>query len=171
MVTYIASTSKLMLISPETVEETIALEITSGAIPWKCSHKASPPGRHQEQAPKQRCTFRPTTFSSVQFSSVQFSSVHTARARQLWPFDVRRLPQILHAMPPGPERTRLEGVVDAYGAHADPGQLQECVVDAYGAHADPGQLQEGVQSQILTSLPFFQNGANCGVEMYFAVGS
>ena len=28
--------------------------------------KASPPGRHQEQAPKQRCTFRPTTFSSVQ---------------------------------------------------------------------------------------------------------
>ena len=31
--------------------------------------KASPPGRHQEQAPKQRCTFRPTTFSSVQFGS------------------------------------------------------------------------------------------------------
>ena len=29
--------------------------------------KASPPGRHQEQAPKQRCTFSPTTFSSVQF--------------------------------------------------------------------------------------------------------
>ena len=60
--------------------------------------KASPPGRHQEQTPKQRCTFRPTAFSSVQspqkpqkflkppaaraqfssvqFSSVQFSSVH-----------------------------------------------------------------------------------------------
>ena len=38
------------------------------------NNKASPPGRHQEQAPKQRCTFRPTTFSSVQFSSVQFSS-------------------------------------------------------------------------------------------------
>ena len=37
--------------------------------------KASPPGGHQEQAPKWRCTFRPTTFSSVQFSSVQFSSV------------------------------------------------------------------------------------------------
>ena len=37
--------------------------------------KASPPGRHQEQAPKQRCTFSPTTFSSVQFSSVQFSHV------------------------------------------------------------------------------------------------
>ena len=37
------------------------------------------PGRHQEQASKQRCTFRPITFSSVQFSSVQssvqFSSV------------------------------------------------------------------------------------------------
>ena len=31
--------------------------------------KASPPGRHQEQAPEQRCTFRPTTFSSVQFDS------------------------------------------------------------------------------------------------------
>ena len=30
-----------------------------------------PPGRHQEQAPKQRCTFSSTTFSSVQFSSVQ----------------------------------------------------------------------------------------------------
>ena len=30
------------------------------------NNKASPPGRHQEQAPKQRCTFRPTTFSSVQ---------------------------------------------------------------------------------------------------------
>ena len=26
---------------------------------------------HQEQAPKQRCTFRPTTFSSVQFSPVR----------------------------------------------------------------------------------------------------
>ena len=31
------------------------------------NNKASPPGRHQEQAPKQRCTFSPTTFSSVQF--------------------------------------------------------------------------------------------------------
>ena len=30
------------------------------------NNKASPPGRHQEQAPKQRCTFSPTTFSSVQ---------------------------------------------------------------------------------------------------------
>ena len=33
------------------------------------NNKASPPGRHQEQAPKQRCTFSPTTFSSVQFST------------------------------------------------------------------------------------------------------
>ena len=31
--------------------------------------KASPPGRHQEQAPEQRCTFSPTAFSSVQESS------------------------------------------------------------------------------------------------------
>ena len=31
------------------------------------NNKASPPGRHQEQAPKQRCTFSSTTFSSVQF--------------------------------------------------------------------------------------------------------
>ena len=30
------------------------------------NNKASPPGRHQEQAPKQRCTFSTTTFSSVQ---------------------------------------------------------------------------------------------------------
>ena len=29
--------------------------------------KASPPGRHQEQARKQRCTFRPTAFSSFQW--------------------------------------------------------------------------------------------------------
>ena len=29
------------------------------------NNKASPPGRHQEQVPKQRCTFRPTAFSSV----------------------------------------------------------------------------------------------------------
>ena len=40
------------------------------------NNKASPPGRHQEQAPKQRCTFSPTTFSSVQFSlHSKFSSV------------------------------------------------------------------------------------------------
>ena len=32
--------------------------------------KASPPGRHQEQAPKQRCTFSSTTFSSVQYVRV-----------------------------------------------------------------------------------------------------
>ena len=52
--------------------------------PSRLANKASPPGRHQEQAPKQRCTFRPTTYSSVQFStpvgygrslSVQFSLV------------------------------------------------------------------------------------------------
>ena len=30
------------------------------------NNKASAPGRHQEQAPKQRCSFSPTTFSSVQ---------------------------------------------------------------------------------------------------------
>ena len=34
------------------------------------NNKASPPGRHQEQAPKQRCTFSSTTFSSVQFSTI-----------------------------------------------------------------------------------------------------
>ena len=33
--------------------------------------KASPPGRHQEQAPEQRCNFSPTAFSSVQFSPLQ----------------------------------------------------------------------------------------------------
>ena len=33
--------------------------------------KASPPGRHQEQAPKQRCTFRP---HAMPLRSVQFSS-------------------------------------------------------------------------------------------------
>ena len=32
----------------------------------RVNNKASPPGRHQEQTPKQRCTFSPTTFSSVQ---------------------------------------------------------------------------------------------------------
>ena len=36
------------------------------------NNEASPPGRHQEQAPKQRCTFRPTTFSSVQFSTIPY---------------------------------------------------------------------------------------------------
>ena len=39
---------------------------------------ASPPGHHQEQAPKQRCTFRPTTFSSVQMS---VGAALSARAR------------------------------------------------------------------------------------------
>ena len=65
------------------------------AMPYHATFKfssASPPGRHQEQAPKQRCTFRPTSvfcqFSSasgrsnmlyfwhhfVQFSSVQLTT-------------------------------------------------------------------------------------------------
>ena len=46
------------------------------------NNKASPPGRHQERAPKQRCTFIPTTSSSVQtyhgFSSVCY------RRRNQW---------------------------------------------------------------------------------------
>ena len=37
--------------------------------------EASPPGRHQEQAPKQRCTFSSTTFSSVQCSWQQTGCV------------------------------------------------------------------------------------------------
>ena len=37
--------------------------------------EASPPGRHQEQAPKQRCTFSSTTFSSVQFSAMMLLTV------------------------------------------------------------------------------------------------
>ena len=56
------------------------------------NNKASPPGRHQEQTPKQRCTFRPTTFSSVQFSSpgapsqtstIPYHTIRTARAINL----------------------------------------------------------------------------------------
>ena len=39
------------------------------------NNKASPPGRHQEQAPKQRCTFSPTTFSSVQFRTREVGKV------------------------------------------------------------------------------------------------
>ena len=39
------------------------------------NNKASPPGRHQEQAPKQRCTFSSTTFSSVQFNVHVYSAV------------------------------------------------------------------------------------------------
>ena len=38
--------------------------------------KASPPGRHQEQAPKQRCTFSPTTFSSVQLSATYHTDLY-----------------------------------------------------------------------------------------------
>ena len=46
------------------------------------NNKASPPGRHQEQAPKQRCTFSSTTFSSVQFNvsdTLPLSPSHSAR--------------------------------------------------------------------------------------------
>ena len=43
--------------------------------------KASPPGRHQEQAPKQRCTFRPTSFSSVQ--SIKPRPLSVIRNRRL----------------------------------------------------------------------------------------
>ena len=49
------------------VWESDVLPFTEGCA--GANNKASPPGRHQEQAPKQRCTFRPITFSSVQFSS------------------------------------------------------------------------------------------------------
>ena len=50
--------------------------------------KASPPGRHQEQAPKQRCTFRPTAFSSVQFSSVATLLALVTRSQERWPESV-----------------------------------------------------------------------------------
>ena len=40
------------------------------------NNKASPPGRHQEQAAKQRCTFSSTTFSSVQFSIARACGPH-----------------------------------------------------------------------------------------------
>ena len=46
--------------------------------------KASP-GRHQEQAPKQRCTFSPTTFSSVQ--STTFLLLFTCRSVQPLPLE------------------------------------------------------------------------------------
>ena len=49
--------------------------------------KASPPGRHQGQAPKQRCTFRPTTFSSVQFSAKGSLTAST----DCCPIDVQKL--------------------------------------------------------------------------------
>ena len=41
------------------------------------NNKASPPGRHQEPAPKQRCTFSPTTFSSDR-NRFYFTTVHRA---------------------------------------------------------------------------------------------
>ena len=45
--------------------------------------KASPPGRHREQASEQRCTFGPTAFSSVQFSSGHYfiSSIITFKVQ------------------------------------------------------------------------------------------
>ena len=39
------------------------------------NNKASPPGLHQEQAPKQRCTFSSTTFSSVQYHTMPYHAV------------------------------------------------------------------------------------------------
>ena len=44
------------------------------------NNKASPPGRHQEQTPKQRCTFSSTTFSSVHGSRADSSCT--------WPYVV-----------------------------------------------------------------------------------
>ena len=38
-------------------------------VPLRSVQFSSVAGRHQEQAPKQRCTFSPTAFSSVQFSA------------------------------------------------------------------------------------------------------
>ena len=53
------------------------------------NNKASPPGRHQEQAPKQRCTFRPTTFSSVQYmycsASIGVFDFDFLLTRPFWP--------------------------------------------------------------------------------------
>ena len=46
------------------------------------------PGRHQEQASKQRCTFRPSTFSSVQFTSATTHGQRFVKQRQ---FIVARL--------------------------------------------------------------------------------
>ena len=56
------------------------------------NNKTSPPGRHQEQASKQRCTFSSTTFSSVQFSSVlqsKFSPVQSSVLHGVHHFDDR----------------------------------------------------------------------------------
>ena len=47
------------------------------------NNKASPPGRHQEQAPKQRCTFSSTTFSSVQFRTHACYQSGLVRMRRL----------------------------------------------------------------------------------------
>ena len=44
---------------------------------------ASPPVRHQEQAPKQRCTFRPTTFSSDQIPNYEYLPFSSVQCRML----------------------------------------------------------------------------------------
>ena len=53
------------------------------------NNKASPPGRHQEQTPKQRCTFSSTTFSSVQ--------IHADFKAELWRWVFQRAPNALRA--------------------------------------------------------------------------
>ena len=54
------------------IKQGFALNMEKGCKSRRGSNKtAAPPGRHQEQAPKQRRTFSSTTLSSVQFYSVQ----------------------------------------------------------------------------------------------------
>ena len=53
------------------------------------NNKASPPGRHQEQAPKQRCTFRPTTFSSVQGQPLCGCGATLPGGQDRWPESAR----------------------------------------------------------------------------------
>ena len=49
--------------------------------------KASPPGRHQEQAPKQRCTFSSTAFSSRFGRQVSVKDIYHAMPCNPWPLD------------------------------------------------------------------------------------
>ena len=56
----------LELVRPSCVQKQSKNPKVDQFFDWEINDKASPPGRHQEQAPKQRCTFSPTTFSSVQ---------------------------------------------------------------------------------------------------------
>ena len=53
---------------PPAKPETCSLALQEKILRRTVNNKASPPGRHQEQAPKQGCTFSSTTFSSVQLS-------------------------------------------------------------------------------------------------------